>query len=84
MPLLKRKQEKTTTISVRVPMSAKQQMDADRQLADTKGFDLSGSLTDAVMKWQKQVHEELTADVSTTPSAVHKPHSQNGADGDRA
>jgi len=84
MPLLKRKQEKTTTISVRVPMSAKQQMDADRQLADTKGFDLSGSLTDAVMKWQKQVHEELTADVSTTPSAVHKPHSQNGADADRA
>ena len=84
MALLKRKQEKTTTLSVRVPLSIKQEMDALRQLADDSGFDLTASLTDAVVKWTKQVREELAASVPSAPAAVHKPHSQNGADADRA
>jgi hypothetical protein len=84
LALLKRKQEKTTVISVRVPTSIKQQMETLRVLADTKGFDLTGSLTDVVVKWMKQVHEELTAEVSSAPSAAHNSHSQNGADRERA
>jgi hypothetical protein len=84
MSLLKRKQEKTATVSVRVPMSAKQMMDTDRPLADAKGFDLSGSLTDAVVKWAKQVHEELTTTMPSTTSTVNKTSPQNGADPDRA
>jgi hypothetical protein len=82
MALLKRKQEKTVTISVRVPVSAKELIDADRALAEAQGYDLSGSLTDAVVKWAKQVHEELT-NTASAPSSVHKPHSQNGADANR-
>jgi hypothetical protein len=59
--LLKRKAEKTTTIAIRVPESVKQQLDAVKQLADSKGFDLSGSLTDAVIKWIRQAQEEIAA-----------------------
>jgi hypothetical protein len=70
MALLKRKQEKTTTLSVRVPVSVKQEMDA--------------SLTDAVVKWTKQVREELTTSASSAHSVVHKSHTQNASDADRA
>ncbi len=61
MPLLKRKQEKTTVLSVRVPLSIKAEMDHLRQLADDSGFDLTGSLTDAVLRWIKQIREELNS-----------------------
>jgi hypothetical protein len=84
MALLKRKQEKTTTLSVRVPVSVKQEMDALRQLADDSGFDLTASLTDAVVKWTKQVREELTTSASSAHSVVHKSHTQNASDADRA
>ncbi len=80
MALLKRKQEKTTTVSVRVPISIKGQMDTLRQLADEAGFDLTGSLSDAVIKWTKQVHEELASQVP----AVHKTQRSNGAEPERA
>jgi hypothetical protein len=43
MALLKRKAEKTTIISVRIPMSVKEQIETLRELAETKGFDLTGS-----------------------------------------
>lgn len=79
MALLKRKQEKTTTISVRVPMSVKEHMNTLRQLADTKGFDLTASLTDAVIKWTKQVHEELAAHTPAA-SSVSPSTPRNGAD----
>jgi hypothetical protein len=75
MSLLKRKPEKTTTISVRVPVSIKQEMDTLRQLSDASGFDLTASLTDAVVKWTKQVREEL----GSQASPVNKTRSVNGA-----
>jgi hypothetical protein len=80
MALLKRKQEKTTTISVRVPMSVKEQMDTLRQLADANGFDLSGSLTDAVTKWTRQVYEELGNHTRTATTSVQETQHSNGAD----
>jgi hypothetical protein len=57
--LLKRKAEKMETIWVRVPISAKAKMAALRDRADGKGFDLTASLSDAVLRWMKQVAEEL-------------------------
>jgi hypothetical protein len=68
MALLKRKAEKTIIISVRVPMSIKEQMDTVRKLADDAGYDLTGSLSDAVVKWVKQVREELAAPAMVTHS----------------
>jgi hypothetical protein len=76
MPLLKRKAEKTTIISVRIPVSTKGQIDTLRPLADEAGYDLTGSLSDAVVRWTKQVSEELQG---TTPTA-HKPQHSNGTD----
>ena len=44
MGLLKRKEEKTEVISVRVPGSAKAELDELRQRAEAGGFDLAGSM----------------------------------------
>jgi hypothetical protein len=84
MSLLKRKQEKTATVSIRVPLSVKEQIDALRQLADARGLDLTGSLTDALVKWTKQAQEELGTQPPTAPSAIDKSQRQNGADPERA
>jgi hypothetical protein len=59
MALLKKKPEKNGTIAVRVPESAQKEYAALRQVADGSGFDLSGSLTDTVLNWMKQVRKEL-------------------------
>ncbi len=84
MSLLKRKQEKTATVSVRVPLSVKEQIDTLRKLADDKGYDLTASLTDALVKWTKQAQEELGIVVPTTPPIITKPQRANGTDPERA
>jgi hypothetical protein len=84
MSLLKRKQEKTGTVSVRVPLSVKEQIDSLRKLADSKGFDLTASLTDALVKWTKQAQEELSIAVPTTPPIITKSQRVNGSDPERA
>jgi hypothetical protein len=76
MALLKRKAEKTTIISVRIPMSVKEQIDTLRKLADTKGFDLTGSLSEVVIKWTRQVSDEL----QEHEHDVHKTQVINGMD----
>jgi hypothetical protein len=75
MALLKRKQEKTGIASIRLPMSAIQELQTLRKLADDKGYDLNASMADALLKWMKQAREELGANhdaedkaVSTSPS----------------
>ena len=59
MALLKRKAEPNETISIRVPASVKHEMVALRPLAEEKGFDLTASLTDAVLQWVRQIRKEL-------------------------
>jgi hypothetical protein len=76
MALLKRKAEKTDILSIRIPLSVKDQIEMLRQLADAQGFDLTGSLSDVVIKWVRQVSEELQG----SPAAVHKAQSGNGAE----
>jgi hypothetical protein len=76
MALLKRKAEKTDIISIRIPLSVKDQIEMLRELADTQGFDLTASLSEAVIKWTRQVAEELQ---QLAPTA-HKPQSVNGTE----
>jgi hypothetical protein len=76
MALLKRKAEKTDIISIRIPLSVKDQIEMLRQLADANGFDLTASLSEAVIKWTKQVAEELQ---QHTPATL-KPKFLNGAE----
>jgi hypothetical protein len=59
MGLLKRKEEKTETISVRVPASVKAELNELRTRAETAGFDLTATLTEALVRMAKQVRGEL-------------------------
>jgi hypothetical protein len=80
MPLLKRKTEQTDTLSLRLPVSAKQKLEALRPLADKAGFDLTGSLTDAVVRWIRQVEEELQTVAQATTSPTHQSQHSNDSD----
>ena len=74
MGLLKRKEEKTEVISVRVPGSAKAKLDELRQRAEAGGFDLAGSMSEAV-RIIKQIGAELRepAGTDTEPSRTVRP-----------
>jgi len=69
MGLLKRKEEKTEVISVRVPGSAKAELDELRQRAEAGGFGLAGSLSEAVVRIIKQIGAELREPAGT---ATHR------------
>jgi hypothetical protein len=64
MGLLKRKEE-TEVISVRVPGSAKAEFDELRQRAEAGGFDLAGSMSDAVVRIIRQIGAELREPAGT-------------------
>ena len=72
MGLLKRKEEKTEVISVRVPGSAKAEFDELRQRAEAGGYDLAGSLSEVVVRIIRQISAELhdSAGTSTDPSGA--------------
>jgi hypothetical protein len=59
MPVLKRKADRTTTISLRIPVTLKGEIDHLRPLADASGFDVNVSLVDAISRCAKQMAEEL-------------------------
>ncbi|MBV8136105.1 MAG: hypothetical protein JO121_10830 [Deltaproteobacteria bacterium] len=65
MGLLKRKEEKTEVISVRVPGSAKVELDELRQRAEAGGFDLAGSMSEAVVRIIRQISVELREPAGT-------------------
>jgi hypothetical protein len=56
--VLKRKEEKSEAISVRVPASRKAQEDLRRQ-ADAAGFDLTATIVDALTRLSHQVLVEV-------------------------
>jgi len=91
MALLKRKQEKTGIASLRLPMSALQELQTLRQLADDKGYDLNASMADALLKWMKQARDELGANndaedktASTNPNKVLGRPTSDAASGPTA
>jgi hypothetical protein len=75
MALLKRKEEKTEVISVRVPGSAKAEFDELRQRAEAGGFDLAASMSEAVVRIIRQIGAELRepAGTATDPSRAVRP-----------
>jgi len=76
MALLKRKPETSKVLSVRIPQSAHQEFDELQALADAQGFDLRGSLTDAVLQWIRQARRELSSNAGETESlSAHKARS---------
>jgi hypothetical protein len=78
VPVLKRKADRTTTISLRIPVSLKGEIDHLRPLADANGFDVNVSLVDAISRCAKQMAEEL----SGLPKSAD-PHNVNGSSNSR-
>ena len=80
MGLLKRKEEKTETIAVRVPSSLKVQLEELRERANASGFDLTATIADTLSRLAKQVREELDATASAQPAAkkTETPTHANG------
>lgn len=58
--LLKRKPPKVYVFSVRLPVT-KEEMKTLAKLADERGFDLSASLAEHMLKGFNQMREELTS-----------------------
>ena len=59
MGVLKQKNERTQTITVRVPGSVKAELDRLREETDAAGFDLNATLSEAVSRVTRQIREEL-------------------------
>jgi len=59
MGVLKRKDERTQTITVRVPESIKAELDRLREESNAAWFDLNAMLSEAVIRVTKQIREEL-------------------------
>jgi hypothetical protein len=80
MGVLKRKGEATATVTVRVPVSVKGTLDRLREETASAGFDLNGTLTEAVVRVTRQMREELEQLKSTRPGAS-RPNGLAGRDG---
>jgi hypothetical protein len=59
MGVLRKKEERTETVTVRVPSRVKVELDRLREETSTAGFDLNATLSDAVVRVTKQIREEL-------------------------
>ena len=59
MGVLKRKDERTETLTLRIPSSLKTQIDELRQRAEKAGFDLSATISEALSRLAKQIGAEL-------------------------
>ncbi len=80
MGVLKRKEERTETITVRIPSSVKGELDQLRERAEGAGFDLNATMCEALTRLAKQVREELDAAVSGR-SAANKAETPTHANG---
>ena len=61
MGVLRKKDERTETITVRIPASVKAELDQLRERADVAGFDLNATMSESMIRLVKQVREELDA-----------------------
>ena len=59
MGVLRKKEERSETVTVRVPARVKAELDRLREETGTAGFDLNATLSDAVVRVTKQIREEL-------------------------
>jgi hypothetical protein len=74
MGILKRKDERTETVTVRVPVSVKAELDQLREQTGEAGFDLNATLSDAVSRVTRQIRDELKQ--VTHPVGAANPRSR--------
>ena len=59
MGVLKRKEEPTETITLRVPASVKAEIDRLRERASGAGFDLNATICESIIRLTRQVRGEM-------------------------
>src|SRR5580698_2860873 len=59
MGVLKKKEERTETVTVRIPSSVKAEIDQLRDRAEATGFDLNATMSESLTRLVRQVREEL-------------------------
>jgi hypothetical protein len=59
MEILKRKQEPNRTLIIRVPASVKARLEALRKAADEAGYDVSATVSEAIIKLTDQIEQAL-------------------------
>ena len=78
MGLLRKKDERTETIAIRVPASVKRELEEVRQRADAAGFDLTATISEALGRLLKQARAELEQTSSEPLRASGGQPSANG------
>lgn len=61
MGVLKRKEERTETITLRVPASVKAEIDRLRERTSEAGFDLNGTICESIIRLTRQMRDEMDA-----------------------
>jgi hypothetical protein len=59
MGVLKKKEERTETVTIRIPSSVKAEIDQLRDRAEATGFDLNATMSQSLTRLVRQVREEL-------------------------
>jgi hypothetical protein len=77
MGVLKKKDERTETLTLRIPSSLKSQLDEMRQRTEAAGFDLSATISESLGKLVKQIREELDGSQVPRPQADPIKHSRS-------
>ena len=80
MGVLKRKDEPTQTITLRVPASVKAEIDRLRERANEAGFDLNATMGESMVRLTRQMREEMDALNGQTagPERSRKPARADG------
>ena len=59
MGVLKKKEERTETVTIRIASSVKAEIDQLRERAEATGFDLNATMSESLTRLVRQVREEL-------------------------
>jgi hypothetical protein len=79
MGVLKRKEEKSEAIAVRVPASLKAELEDLRKQADEAGFDLTATVVEALTRLTRQVRSELGKTGRSNVRRASEANEQAGA-----
>ncbi len=70
MGVLKKKEERTETVTIRIPSSVKAEIDQLRDRAEATGFDLNATMSESLTRLVRQVREELEGSQRPTLEAI--------------
>lgn len=59
MGVLKRKEERTEVLTIRVPGSVKSEIDRLRERASEAGFDLNATICESIVRLTRQIRDEI-------------------------